>query len=359
MIGKAYLSMRDQKRAIPYFVDTRKNSQEGYVDSLGLSDESFGWQALAEYEQKDYVSSIQHYLNAMDVNSLNWLCNKVSQTTDGTIEKIVRDKTARNVLLGWAVSRPFWNAMEWGEDETYKDFFSRLLSAIEEIKEKGSVDYADRVAWLYYIKGDMTSANRWLVFSKSLTPLARFVDFKLSLRDGKIDEAIQKLSKVMASFEKSPDKDMFFQEDVNRLLNSDMAVLKLSRKEYLQSFELLLRGKFWEDIAYVAEKVLTAQELEKFLEQNKSSSDLSNRVKWYQGYYLYVRDRVKRHPDEAEFYADSLKDEGPTLYDALSYLLARRYAREGNLDKAILYMPQEVSISRTIKKKSDQGDYLE
>ncbi len=357
MIGKAYLSMRDQKQAVPYFIDTRKMTEKGYLDSLGLAMESFGWQALAEYEQKDYVSSIQHYLKQMDVNSLNWLCNKISETKDETIAAIVKDEIARSVLLGWAISRPFWNAMEWGEDETYKDFFSRLLSAMEGIKKTGSVDYADRVAWLYYIKGDEVSAKRWLVFSKSSTPLAQFIDFKLSLRDGKIDEAIQKLSKTMSSFEKSRDKDIFFQEDVNRLLNSDMAVLKLSRKEYIQAFELLIQGKFWEDIAYVAEKVLTIQELENFLKSNKTNSLLSRKQKWYQGYYIYVQNRIKTHPDEKEWYADSLSEEGMSLREALEYLLARRLARQGEWDKAIGYMPIKIKIDRGwIEKKKKGGD---
>lgn len=355
MIGKAHLSLRDQKRAIPYFINTRERAEKGYSDSLGLAWESFGWQALAEYEQKEYVLSIQHYLKQMDAHSLNWLCKKIFETEDKTIAAIVKDGTARSVLLGWAVSQPFWNAMEWGEDETYRDFFSRLLAAIEGIKKTGPVDYADRVAWLYYIKGNETSVKRWLALAKFSTPLAQFIDFKLSLREGKVDEAIQKLSKVMSSFEKSRDKDIFSQEDAGRLLNSDMAVLKLSRQEYLKAFELLLQGKFWEDIAYVAEKVLTEKELEGFLKADGNKSSLSKRQKFYQRYYYaYAPTWSKAYPDESEWQADSFKEGGPTLREALEYLLARRLARQGKWEEAIKYMPAKAQIDREYIEKKDK-----
>ncbi len=357
MIGKAYLSMRDGQRAIPYFADTRKMAEKGYADPLGLAAESYGWQALAEYERKDFVQSIRHYLKRMDVNSLNRLCGKVSGTTDGTIHDIVRDETARSVLLGWAVSRPFWNAMEWGDDETYKDFFRRLLAAIEGLGVTGPVDYADRVAWLYYTKGDVKSAKRWLALARSATPLAQFIDFKLSLRDGNVDEAIRKLSGVMTSFEQSRDKGIFFQEDVGRLLNSDMAVLQLSRREYIAAFDLLLQGKFWEDIAYVAEKVLTVKELEDCLRAERNKDVLARRQKYYQGYVMYAQNRTRTHPDEAELYADLMKEDGPTLGGALEYLLARRMVRQGEWERAIAYMPAQISIDRGyVEKKGAAGE---
>jgi hypothetical protein len=277
----------------------------------------------------------------MDVSSLNLLCSKVSEMNDGSIEKIVKDETARGVLLGWAISRPCWDMMEWENDGAYKDFLGKLLSAIEGVKKDGPVDYADRIAWLYYIKGDAASARKWLACSKATTPLSQFIDYKLTLRDGKVDEAITKLSKVMSSFEKSKDKDMFPHEDVGRLLNSEMALLKLSRKEYLKAFDLVLQGKYWEDIAYIAEKVLTAKELEDYLISSGDEKILSKRKKFYRGYYLEAQNRLKTHPDEIEWYADTVREAGPSLRESLEYLLARKLARQGEWDRAAKYMPEK------------------
>ena len=47
MIGKSYMSLRRQKEAIKYFIQTRTLAGQGFKDSLDLSDESYGWQALA------------------------------------------------------------------------------------------------------------------------------------------------------------------------------------------------------------------------------------------------------------------------------------------------------------------------
>jgi hypothetical protein len=84
------------------------------------------------------------------------------------------------------------------------------------------------------------------------------------------------------------------------------------------AFEILLRGAYWENIAYVAEKVLTPEELEDILIQYKNI-DLPNIE--YLGYSEFL--------------------EEPTLYKSLEYLLARRYARMGNWDKAVKYMPRK------------------
>ncbi len=346
MIGKSYLSTREQQKAVLYFEQTRKLAQEGYVDSLNLSDESVGWQALAEYELKNYAASISHYLKHMDVNSLNRLCLKISQTTDDTIPNIVKDQTSRNVLLGWAVSRPYWNALAYGEDFNYKDFFGRLLKSLEALGKKDTVDYADRVAWLYYNRGNIENAKRWVGLSKLKTPLAQYVDFKITLREGKIEDAVSKLSHLIPMFTRSKDNGVFFNEDLGRMLNSEMAVLRLSRKEYLKAFELLLRGKYWEDIAYVAEKVLTTEELEGFLKQSKFHPDLLAKQIWFRWSSINLRER-----EDNAFPADSLKVDGQTLLEALNYLLARRYVREGRWDQAIALMPRKGPMNEDIDLK--------
>jgi len=189
--------------------------------------------------------------------------------------------------------------------------------------------------------------------------LAKYVDFKVSLREGKVDDAITKLSNLIPIFEQSPDRDMFYQEDIVRKLNSDMALLRLSRKEYIKAFEIALNGKYWEDIAYLAEKVLTSQELEDFLKTNVNNSVLVRRKQEYDGGYIAEKIKLPDHPEDADWATDYLKPQGPTLMESLRYLLARRYAREGDWDKASEYMPMHQNINKTIAKKSNQGDFLE
>ena len=332
MIGMAYLSMRNQPKAITYFIQTRDLAQKGYSDSLNLTYDSLGFQALAEFESNDPVSSIQHYLKQMDLNSLNWVCKKVSETSDETIDKIARDETGRNVLIAWAISRPMNEDMG---DSGYDVFFDRLATAIEQLKEPSSIGNTDRIAWLYYNKGYMQKAQRWVQLTKPVTPLSQYIDYKLTLRDGHTDEAIQKLAQVIPAFEQCQDTVIFFNETISRHLNSEIAVLKLSQQEYTAAFELLLKGKYWEDIAYVAEKVLTVRELEKVLKSNQKNPEL-----------LKINDAYVGN------------SAGLNLKERLDYLLARRLARQEQWDKAIRYLPGKVTDTKLNSKQMNLKETL-
>ncbi len=359
MIGKSYLSIRKQKEALPYFELTRKLASEGFKDSLNLSQESYGWQALAEYELKDYVPCLRHYLSALDVNSLNRVCSKIFELDDSVLERVVKDDMARKVIIGWVVSRPtkygksFWLAPD--EEEPAKDIYLKLLKAIEKLQPKVVIENADRIAWIYYTKGDVDKARKWLKLSKEESALSKFIAIKIMLRDGKINEAIDGLHKLMPLFEKSPEREVFFENDVVREINTDIGVLKLGRKEYLMAFNVLLKGKYWEDIAYVAEKVLTSSELEDYLKQHAKDVEMNNPWEVYNGYYIDMQFYFEKRPDvewQKDWESGLRKD---TVHQALTYLLARRFAREENWNKAIEYMPTSVEIWWNTSRPSGEG----
>jgi len=359
MIGKSYLSIRKQKEALPYFDLTRKLASEGFKDSLNLSQESYGWQALAGYELKDYVSCLRNYLSALDVNSLNRVCSKIFEFNDSVLEGVIKDDIARKVIIGWVVSRPtkygksFWLAPD--EEEPSRDIYLKLLKAIEKVQPKGVIDNADRIAWIYYTKGDADKTKKWLKLSKEKSALSKFIAIKIMLRDGKINEAISGLHKLIPLFEKSPEREVFFENDIIREINTDIGVLRLSRKEYLMAFNVLLKGKYWEDIAYVAEKVLTSNELEDYLKQHAKDIEMNNLWELYNGYYIDMQFYFEKRPDsewQTEWETRLGKD---TIHQALMYLLARRFAREENWDKAIEYMPTSVKIWWNESKPSGKG----
>ena len=359
MIGKSYLSLRKQKEAIQYFELTRKLAAEGFKDALDLSQDSYGWQALAEYELKDYTPCLKNYLNALDVNSLNRVCTKVFELDDSVLEQVIRDDTARKVVIGWVVSRPtYYGRSFWlAPDQEYpsKDIYAKTLRAIEKVQPKGAIDNADRIAWICYTKGNIDKAKEWLKLSKEESALSKFIAVKIMLRDGKIKEAINSLHKLIPLFEKSPEREVFFENNVIREINTDIGVLKLSHKEYIMAFNVLLKGKYWEDVAYVAEKVLTSDELENYLKQHAKDKEMSNPRELYNGYYAEMQFYFEKHPDKEwqEQWEKNLRKD--TLYQALTYLLARRLAREEKWGKAVEYMPTSVEIWWNESKPSGQG----
>lgn len=349
MIGKSSLNAQKES-SIKNFELTRSLAKEGYKDPLDLAGDSYGWQALAELELKRYAESIEHYLQAKDAASLELVCNKVSEEKAETIKKLVKDATARKVLLAWTVSRAVYYSFsdDWAPSDELKKFLSHYLSALESLKNV-PVSEADRIAWIYYNMGDFKNARRWVELTKYTTPLSKLIDARLLLRAGDIDGALSKLHDVVPSFEQSPDKGMFYYEDIVSDANSQIGVLKMARKDYLSALETLLRGKYWEDIAYVAEKVLTTDELARFIDEHVNDPSLKIPVDFHSWYYISSKNWVKRDPSSLEYYGDELKAEGKrTTGEALAFLLARRYARSGDWEKALKYYPKKESVARAV-----------
>jgi hypothetical protein len=319
MIAKDHLSMRRQKEAIKYFNLTRQLAEEGYKDSLDLSRETYGWQALAAYEIKDYTTAINFYLKASDINSLNKVCNRALTLDNNQLKDIVKDDIARQVLAAWIVSH-WWDSFYWVADpEEKKTRAEAFQKALESADIKESVKEADRIAWIYYNMGDFEKTREWLKLSGEKTALSKWIDVKLLIRDGQINQAINELQGLINTFEKNDEWNLFYhckKQDVIRLINTQLGVLRLSRQEYIMAFDVLLKGACWEDIAYVAEKVLTPRELEDILRQYENV-DLSY--------------------DQHTGYSGCIEE--ASLYKSLEYLLARRYARMSDWNKAIKYMP--------------------
>ncbi len=356
MLGKASLSTKN-KDASKFFEMTRQLAKDGYKDPLDLASDSYGWQALSEFELKQYGESIKHYLLAKDASSLERVCSKVSMQNVEILKKLAQDPTVRKALLAWAVSRESYYSYtnEWNPTDELKSFFKSYLTALESLKGI-PVQEADRIAWIYYNAGDMKNARRWVDLTKLATPLSKLIDARLALRAGDVEGALKRLHAVVPSFEKSPDKDMFYYEDIVADANSQIGVLKMARKEYASAFETLLMGKYWEDIAYVAEKVLTIDELSAYLDSHKDDPLLKVPLDFHNGTLWSIRKRIKKHPEEAKDYADMLDNKDtPSTGAALSYLLARRYARNGNWDGALKYYPKQKSIARWVLQKDKEG----
>jgi hypothetical protein len=152
------------------------------------------------------------------------------------------------------------------------------------------------------------------------------------LRAGKLDDAAELLASVVQHFPLQPDtnnpsppelKDSLYMPGSTYLTNDPAAasqvlgefgILRLTRREYVESLDALLRSGFWMDAAYVAERVLKADELKAYVDRRwpppKPETDETNAV-------------TSWNPIE------------------IRYLLARRLARLERLTEAREYFPAE------------------
>ena len=99
---------------------------------------------------------------------------------------------------------------------------------------------------------------------------------------------------------------------------AEAGVLRLTRREYAEALDALLHAGFWMDAAYVAERVLSVEELKNYVDQNWSSPSTE----------------TNSSATDREFRVN----EG----EAIRYLLGRRLARSGEWQAAHAYYPHEL-----------------
>jgi len=160
------------------------------------------------------------------------------------------------------------------------------LEAVEAAKVN-DLAAADQLALAAYQLGRFDLAQRWADVAAA-TPAARWLRAKLLLREGKVEPAAALLSGVVRLF---PDGaaaaevgdgklwglagSLFVPEISSRWgnrtgaqLRGELGVLRLARRQYTEALDALVRSGFWMDAAYVAERVLTLDELKVYVDRN-------------------------------------------------------------------------------------------
>ncbi len=315
MIGKSLLAA-DPAKSIPWFRRTRELAADGFHDTLGLAASSLGWEAQAELRQDHLERATALYLqqlstgDATAVQSLRIVSERVLKSD---LLRYARDKNLRRVVTAYLVSGR-------GERE-------QTLAWLVAVEATGNFQLtgADRLAWAAYQVGNTALAARWLKCAPADSPIAQWLRVKLLLRDGKLNEAAALLANIVRQFPRNDDWSSAYrtlpegnidpreEHTTPQQVASELAVLQMSRGQFTDSLDLLLRNNYWWDAAYVAERVLTADELKHYVDQRWPHSD------WY-----------GRHQYEFNPSVD------------IRWLLARRLARLGRLDEARPYYAERL-----------------
>ncbi len=104
----------------------------------------------------------------------------------------------------------------------------------------------------------------------------------------------------------------------------ELGVLRLARREYTEALDALLRSGYWTDAAYVAERVLTADELKAYVERD-----------WRALPTGYAKPTAETDPNEPFDGRDTPRRVG----EEIRYLLARRLVRLSRCKEAREYFP--------------------
>jgi len=313
MIGKTLLE-EEPAEAIEWFQIVRQLTEEGFVDSLGLASSSLGWEARAALNLEQYERAIELYVAQMATGdptatlSLQVAAGKALGAKPEILEEIARSATARKVITAYVISH---RRTRWGS----------WLTAVESANVD-VVEEAEQLALASYQMGEMDIAQRWLDVAPQDTTMSRWVRAKLLLRAGKIPEAAEQLGHIASLFPpaQQPRTRYLRAEAIETRVRGELGVLHLARRQYVESLDVLIRGGHWEDAAYVAERVLTPDELIEYVN-----------LKWTP---------LEQTDISEEDYGIIYRANNPNWFRIrIRYLLARRLSRLGRWDEARSYYP--------------------
>lgn len=273
MIGKARIRT-DLGAAVESFERTRQLAQDGFPDPMNLAPESWMWQAFAELRRNDNVSALLHYYRAFlesdttrshdAILSISLTCNRIlglarSKSPD---DRAFTDPIARQLLVAYSLSHSYaggWTAALAGRKEEIPD------------------NELERLVWAAYQGGQVETAEKFYQRMRDPTPMAQWIHAKVLLRDGKIEAGKNLMKKVGQS------------ERIRNGVNHDQALISLSEGRYEDALTLFLGsnqdqppsayypplpwGNGQDRAWYIADRILTVPELEKYVEKTEKGKN--------------------------------------------------------------------------------------
>jgi hypothetical protein len=204
---------------------------------------------------------------------------------------------------------------EYYADDAKAAAANRCVRWLDIIKKAnvGRVEDAEYLGWVAYNNGDYKSAEHWLGLSKGDTGAALWLKAKLQRRSGKLADAANTMAQAVEWLKNSPaytppggadeawTEYDFFPEGQHwgwgQSAHGDLGGLRLARGDFVQSLDTLLKGHLWNDAAFVAERVLTTNELKQYVdtqpptEPPKQGEDYNAKLKYLLGRRLVREDR--------------------------------------------------------------------
>lgn len=347
MMGRSLAASGDSSGADAAFVNVRERALAGIPDPQGLAVASFGEQGRIAWHHGAVGPAVRWYAQQAAHDSLGGAASLLFVARSllahrDQLDQALADPVAQRLLAAYLYTRSGEFEQVWpvagassDSDANSDDASAGGAAAAEAAKAKGligvpeflqivqarGIDHfegADRLAAGAYRAGRYDLAGR--LAAKSDTALAAWVRAKLALRAGDTVAASRQYALAAKGFPQDEawtnavDGD---QPPVQRPLcrvEAERGILALSRDDYTEAMARLYAGasEYWPDAAYVAERVLTVDELKKF-----------------------VDDHVPASPPKHA--AKDGEQPAATPADQLRYLLARRLMRVGRMAEALAY----------------------
>lgn len=330
----------DPDGAVQWFEQTRELAAQGFPDPLGLAVASLGWQAQAEMARNHPDKAMVLYLQqvrAKDPGAVQSIRVTAFKLLDNprSLRIVAASDEARPIMTAYVLSR--WDRVDY-DGPLDPAPARKWLEAIKAAQPRNVAD-ADRLAWVCYRAGDFAAASEWLKRAPGDSPMTHWIEAKLLMRAGKLEEAERTLNRSRARLPQNPGPDHdAFQAYENQLQpalsprhEGDIGASLLARGDYKGALVSLLYGGYWSDAAYIVERVLTADEALSYVDQSWPVALASHRPEEYGDGWSYLYAGIVR-PDKERI-----------AYD-LRYLAGRRLVREGRYQEAEKFLPTNLGV---------------
>jgi hypothetical protein len=308
MLGRSWVSV-NPNRAIAYFRQTREWIGDG-PDRLGLASSSLGWEGRALLNQDHAVAAARVYAEQMWTGdptaetSLQICLKTLLDADDATRRATLADPLVRQAMTAFV----FCDIGHFIENHRFSDEdFKQFDAWLSDVQTHGltDADEIDRLGWALYRKDGIAATRPWIARGNANSPLHRLLWSKVQLSDGDVDGAIRQLESAVQQHAPSLAESgvgLARPDLVTSTATADLAAVCLARGRYTDALRTCCKSddrSNWEFAAYIAERVLTTDELRTFV----------------------------GHLADA--------DATPGNRQAIRNLLARRLCRDGQIDDAL------------------------
>ncbi len=376
MLGKVALKTGNRE-AVQWFQRTRDLAKEGFADSLGMAADSYGWEGRSEWKQNRPDKAAKLFLIQLALGDESAIVSLKALIPDREpIEGMLNYGPESEERQGWSEEqkkaeeqKTLFDLKTAAQDPLLRRLVTAHILATESsaaLSEEGSwaetpgvsrcarwlsvikeahldqVEDAEYLGWVAYTDGKYQDAAHWLDLAKSDTPAACWLRAKLQRRAGKLEDAAQSMAKAWQSIQPIETYTGWAgvsgqgEDEVHRESGSwsfvesasgDLGALDLERATFTLAMDVLRKGGLWDDMAFVAERVLTTDELKAYVDQLPVQSGM----------------------------ADSTEKDST---GKLRYLLGRRLVREDRYAEAAHYLvaPYDRLLDHYVKALKDGAD---
>jgi tetratricopeptide (TPR) repeat protein len=365
MLGRGYGKLGDIAAAAAAFRKTRDLAIEGEPDPMGLAVSSLGEEAklhldraqalaidgnlprtaqgLAEYKQ-EMAAAVGLYAQQTAYES-NRGMQSLRIVADMLINDPVQlaaaiaDPTTQKLVVAYALARVDDIPVQENQNEipdgsrqirpavTLNPLIAQLMAALRQ-NGLDNPPYADRLAALAYRTGQYDLAQKLAEGASSA--LGDWVLAKIAVQKGDLTAAAAFYSRAAKAFPAANEPKPLDAPAV-KLLTGEEGVLALARGEYVMALDRLFAvgGTYWGDAAYIAERVLTVDELKTFIDAKAPPAPVPPAAP--------KKPATDDDSDDNVYGFRFNMDPVTELRD----LLARRLVREGRYQESIAYFHRD------------------